>query len=87
MKLGERFICTHKLVRKRQYKNRSWERQKLYTPIEVMVVGKRTLSDGSIYIEEGVKTFEPSKTFQAIKVAPNLQTDFLCLATDLTSLP
>ena len=92
MKLGEWYMCTHRLERKQRYDRTGrvhpitiayWDAVALRTPIKVLVIGKRNVQDGEVWCEEGYNQFSASKYRQAIKVAPNLTTDFYCLPEHL----
>lgn len=78
--LGEKIKITSKLVRKASYRRseessintriKEWEEFPI-AETEVVVVGIRTLWDGSTFYEEG-NIFVPEKHFRALSVVENL---------------
>ena len=77
IQFGQKIIATHKLERgykwvnekKRGYK--FW-RLKNIEPCEVMVIGKRTLSDGYSWWMEESMVYSPEKYFPAYLVVENM---------------
>jgi len=78
MKFGDKIIVNHRLRRKSSYgmtreTSKYWEEEKL-TPIEAIVIGRRTLSNGiSEWNGEIGIIYFPSKYFKAILVVTDMK--------------
>lgn len=79
--LAQKLTVDHKLIRKSQYRNKSgynervkiWEKTSLKTPMEVVLIGIRTLSNGTTdYDPECGYMYNGDEHFQALLVTDKL---------------
>lgn len=80
MKFGEKIKITSKLRRKEEYQGRkintkTWAETAI-PETEVMVIGRRTLSNGiTEWIEEGGNFYTPKEYFKALLVVKDMNTN------------
>ena len=77
-KFLDKIVINSKLVRVREHKKKVWINVKLYEPIVVVLIGKRTLQNGKLeiesYPEEGhvYRYFVPDEYIKALLVVENM---------------
>lgn len=81
MKLGDKITIRHKLVRKELYRpnengknvrHKEWKPTVLKSALEVLVIGKRKLQNGTTFRDTGMEIFEPKEFFDALLVVESL---------------
>ena len=79
MKIGQKIRIDYKLVRVEQFKkseeghpisvrHKKWVAKELVSRIDVIVIGKRTLWNGTTFYDSGICLFEPKDKFPAYLV-------------------
>lgn len=72
--LGQEITITHHLARRRHWHKRDWISQKLRHPVQGIIIGKRTISNGRTeYVEDGIRAYIPEEYFDAYLVSTDLK--------------
>lgn len=80
MKFGELITVDHKLVRRAKHidgkEHKIWQKQILKNPIDAILIGQRTLSDGHVYYwgDEIGFLYDAHKYFKALLVVSDMNT-------------
>lgn len=76
MKLGDKILINHRLLRCYANGEKVWTRMSFRQPREVMVIGKRTLNNGTVqYGSDAIEDptiYTPSKYFPALLVVEDI---------------